>query len=336
MIKPLSLPVLERAIQDACASASRIKFLWHGGEPMLAGMSFYEKALEFQARYRLPGQAISNHIQTNATLINGRWAEFFAHYHFRVSTSIDGPSGIHDAYRANKAGQGSFDDVVRGIRRLQALGERVGVIITLTKVSVAYPDEIFQTILELGEGGYEINVCSDTTAGTEDIRPSTEEAIACLSRIFDLWFGLDNPAFRIRLFMNTLRALRGGLPNDCAFRYNRCRDFVAIDESGDIYPCARFLKEAKVYMGNVLSDGLQNTLKSQAATQLYDCIAKVKEECLSCEWIEACGGGCAYQRWLHRGQFDDPFPLCQVRKGIFAHVRKRLVEAGFSVVPRGA
>ena len=67
-------------------------------------------------RHLRPGQRAAHTIQTNATRVDGEWAAFFGEHDFLVGVSIDGPREIHDGYRVDKGGKGSFDDVTRGWR----------------------------------------------------------------------------------------------------------------------------------------------------------------------------------------------------------------------------
>ena len=80
-----------------------------------------------RARRPVPaaGQRAVYTIQTNGTLLDEEWAAFFKENDFLVGISIDGPREIHDAYRVNKGGQGSFDQVMRGLGHLRGGGRRV-------------------------------------------------------------------------------------------------------------------------------------------------------------------------------------------------------------------
>ena len=51
-------------------------FVWHGGEPTLCGIPFFEKAVELQKKYRRDGQQIWNNLQTNGLLLDDGWCSF--------------------------------------------------------------------------------------------------------------------------------------------------------------------------------------------------------------------------------------------------------------------
>jgi uncharacterized protein len=316
--------VLERITAEILkVSRKRIKFLWHGGEPMLTGIDFYRRAVECQKRYRRgDNQIIDNHIQTNATLIDDRWAKFFKENDFKVSTSIDGPEQLHNRFRFTKDGRGSFQKVIKGIKILSDWGMNVGVVTTINCINAKYPEEVYDTLIGLGLKGFEFNVVSNAP-GAEPLTPSEKDAVTFLKRTFDKWFENDDPSIHVRLFVNVLRSFCGFSARDCSFVYNRCREFIACDEKGDLYTCGRFLKEPAGYIGSCFSNPLYKILSSDATKELYKKVSLIHDECRSCEWLYACGGGCAYQRWLNGG-FGSKFPQCGIRRKLFKHIKQRM------------
>ena len=71
----------------------QVLFTWHGGEPLLRPLAFYERALELQRKYA-GGRHIDNCLQTNGTLLNDDWCRFLRDNHFLVGISIDGPQSL--------------------------------------------------------------------------------------------------------------------------------------------------------------------------------------------------------------------------------------------------
>ena len=104
-----------RQLIEAHARVPEVQIAWQGGEPTLMGLDFFRRSVELAERYLRPGQRAAYTIQTNGTLLDEEWAAFFAEHEFLVGISIDGPQDLHDAYRVNKGGKGSFDQVMRGL-----------------------------------------------------------------------------------------------------------------------------------------------------------------------------------------------------------------------------
>ena len=92
---------------------------WQGGEPTLMGLDFFKRTVRYAERYKQPGQTLSYTIQTNGTRLDDEWAAFFKAHNYLVGLSLDGPREVHDAYRVDKGGQGTFDSVMRGWRAAQ-------------------------------------------------------------------------------------------------------------------------------------------------------------------------------------------------------------------------
>jgi len=131
--RQLSLDTISQIIKKALDYADRVEFIWHGGELLLMGIQFYEKVIELQKRYKREGQTIINSLQTNGTLINQEWVDFFKANDFHVGVSLDGPPEVHNANRIFKSGQGSFEQVMRGIGLLKENGVNFGVVAVITK-----------------------------------------------------------------------------------------------------------------------------------------------------------------------------------------------------------
>lgn len=108
--------VLEKLIRDVITSQpqKRIEFIWHGGEPTLLGIDYFQKIVDLQQKYA-DGKEIANSFQTNGTLINDKWAEFLASHHFLCGLSLDGPQKFHDNHRRFINGQGSWEKVMKCI-----------------------------------------------------------------------------------------------------------------------------------------------------------------------------------------------------------------------------
>ena len=92
---------------------------WQGGEPTLMKLDFFRHSVELVEKYRRPGQVINHTFQTNGLLLNDEWCEFFKKNNFLVGLSVDGPREIHDTYRVDRGGQGTFDKVMKGLSFLQ-------------------------------------------------------------------------------------------------------------------------------------------------------------------------------------------------------------------------
>ena len=88
----MSDEILENYIRQLVEGhrSSEVMVTWQGGEPTLMGLEFYRRAIEFENRYGRPGMTFVNTMQTNGTLLNDEWCEFFKEHNFLIGISIDG------------------------------------------------------------------------------------------------------------------------------------------------------------------------------------------------------------------------------------------------------
>ena len=111
--------VLEKALAAASHSCT---IAFQGGEPTLAGLDFFRKAVELQRRLNVNRVQVYNSIQTNGLLLDSQWAAFFRENHFLVGLSLDGMKDTHDLYRLDAQGQGTFNRAARVLQLLESHG----------------------------------------------------------------------------------------------------------------------------------------------------------------------------------------------------------------------
>ncbi len=108
------LEIYIKQLIESQPQSPEVNIAWQGGEPTLMGLDFFKRAVALAEQYKKPGQTLLHTMQTNGTKIDDDWAAFFKEKNFLIGLSVDGPREMHDAYRVNKGGAGSFDQVMRG------------------------------------------------------------------------------------------------------------------------------------------------------------------------------------------------------------------------------
>ena len=125
-------------------------FAFQGGEPTLAGLPFFEKLVEFQKQYGRDGQNVSNALQTNGILLDENWCRLFREYNWLIGISIDGPEDIHDSYRLNKGGQGTWKRVVQSIEIMKKEKVEFNVLCVLSQANVERPHDVYKFFRSMG------------------------------------------------------------------------------------------------------------------------------------------------------------------------------------------
>ena len=142
----MSDEVLEAYIRQLIEAhrGNQVTVAWQGGEPTLMGVDFYRRAIEFQKKHARPGMVFENTMQTNGTLLDDEWCEFFKENDYLIGISIDGPRYLHDTYRLDKGGGPTFDRVMRGLRLLQKHGVEHNILVAVNRTNADYPLEVYR------------------------------------------------------------------------------------------------------------------------------------------------------------------------------------------------
>lgn len=332
----ISNEVVNRAISDYIELAEEgrgtgpdgqwMVFLWHGGEPTLAGIDFYEEVVRTQKCTKRADYMI-NSITSNGTLIDDSWIALFRENDFRVSISIDGPQHLHDIHRLSCSGSSCFKSVTQSIDLLQRNQIPFGVMCVITEESVHQAEDIFKFFVELGLK--KLNFLPRISSNSW--LPTVEYA-NFMARVFDLWIEHDDPSIYIRELENIIHELLGGRAELCEFN-GCCGSYLAIDNTGDVYLCDLFIGYESMKVGNILTDSLKEILDSSETRRKVNSKIDIHHECSDCLYLPICKGGCLYRRTLPRGKYSDKDFYCEYRKAIINHITLGLSEI-FSSLPR--
>jgi uncharacterized protein len=292
-------------------------FAFQGGEPTLAGLGFYEKLVELQQQYGRGGQNVSNALQTNAILIDDSWCALFRQYNWLLGVSLDGPREIHDLYRYNKEGRGTWQRVMAGIETLKKNRVEFNILCVLSQANVEKPRELYKFFRGLGIDNIQYIPLAEFD-GLGNALPFTitaEQYGRFLCDTFDLWWP-DRRKIRIRYFDNLAEAVAGQKPGTCTL-HETCDSYVVVEYNGDVYPCDFFV-ESDWKLGNVTLDSWPEIARR---TRRYSFAAKktlAHPECQVCEYQSICHGGCPKFRHSPHRRFEDLDYFCQAYKMIYA------------------
>ncbi|MBQ3249934.1 MAG: anaerobic sulfatase-maturation protein [Bacteroidales bacterium] len=333
----MSDSLLEHFVKQYIESQTtpNVLFLWHGGETMMRPLSFYQKALQLQKKYAR-GRMIDNAFQTNGTMLTDEWCRFFKENNWLVGVSIDGPKEVHNAYRQNRLGQPSFDQVMRGINLLNKHGVMWNAMAVVNDLNVKHPQEFYRFFKSIGCRYIQFTPIVERFATHEDGRYlATPDQKDCrlaqfsitpedwgnfLCTIFDEWVRNDVGQYFIQIFDATLANWVGVDPGLCTMARS-CGHAGVMEFNGDVYSCDHFVfPEYK--LGNIR----QNTLLEMMYGEKQQEFARLKQgslpgQCRKCDYLFACNGGCPKDRFA---QTVDGEPnlnyLCKGYHQYFKHV----------------
>jgi len=324
----MSESVLEAMIVQLLAQpVKQVTIGWQGGEPTLMGIRFFQKAVALMEKYGR-GQSVGNGLQTNGLLIDRQWAEFFRKYHFLIGLSIDGPEHVHDRFRQNRIGRGSWHRAVGAAKLLLDQGVEVNALTVVNDYSVQFPEEIYTFLKSLGLNFMQFIPCVE--ADRQDLARAAPFSVSgvkygdFLCKLFDLWladFSDEKPTTSIRFFEALLFKYAGFPPTECTL-LEECASYLVVEHTGDVYPCDFFV-EPEWKLGNLLESPLDALLNSPGKVEFGQLKAKLPQDCLNCEWKGLCRGGCTKDR-LRDPVSEGQNHFCEAYRIFFPYADSRL------------
>ncbi len=291
----------------AAQRVPEVTFAWQGGEPLLMGLPFYERALALQRRYRPAGMRIANALQTNGTLLDAAWCRFLRQHDFLIGLSLDGPRELHDAYRRDRAGRPTFERVMAGLAALHEHGVAFNILATVHAANAEHPLEVYRFLRDeagarfiqfipiversTGNGG------TDAAVSSRSVRPAQYGRF--LTAIFDEWVRRDVGEVFVQTF-------------DMA---------LVLEHNGDLYACDHFV-EPRYRLGNIAQTPLVELVGSAQQRAFGEAKrAALPQQCRSCAVLFACHGGCPKDRFLRTADGEAGLQyLCEGYRAFFTHV----------------
>lgn len=303
-----------------------IQFTWHGGEPTLAGLDFFRLCVDLQKRYLPEGWTCWNNLQTNGILLNDDWCAFLAEAHFDVGVSLDGTQLLHDEYRKDHSGRGTYERAVAAVKRLQAHGIQPDLLCTVTAAISKEPIAVYQTLRDLNTGWIQfIPIVRRTPDGKVTSDSVTGQGYGQFMRtVFDEWICHDLGRSDVQLFAEIMLVLSGGAASLC-WMAPTCGRVLIVEHDGGVYSCDHFVNPDH-HIGDLetseLSALVDMPLQRQFGNDKRD---RLPLRCRSCSWLAICNGGCPKDRFA---MAEDGEPglnyLCSGFRQFFAHAEQPL------------
>jgi uncharacterized protein len=315
--------VLEKTARYAEGQGfGEIHVLWHGGEPLLAGLGFFRTATQI-----LDGLAsdlrFHHYLQTNSLLLDYDFCAFFRDQEFQIGISLDGPQVLHDSMRIGEDGQGSHAAVLRKVRLLEELGVSPGFNAVVTRRSLGQEKAIYRYFQGLGYG-FRVNPVipgrNPETSAPYLLQPGEYGAFLC--RLFDAWASTEHRRVTVSPLDLYLEAIVGGVPYECQQQGTCAGSHLGVKPSGDAFLCSRFETHP---LGNIHDREIQELVASPFCEDMRR-RAETLSDCHTCGYWPICHGGCPLNALVfgHDPMVKDPF--CKDYKLIFANIHRALAD----------
>lgn len=341
----MSDEVLENYIRQFISDQNvpEVCFVWQGGEPTLLGVEYFRKIVALQRAYT-GGRLVRNALQTNGTLLNDEWCEFFATHNFLVGISIDGPPKLHDAYRRIRQDGGSYERVIAGLRLLKKHGVEFNTLTTVNRKNSRHPLQVYRFLRDIGSGYLQFIPIVERLPNDEarklglglaappgegeggmsrpavtawSVEPSALGDFYCA--IFDEWLRGDIGKTFVQLFDATLANWMGQRAGICLFNAT-CGGCLAMEHNGDVYSCDHYVYP-QFRLGNILRTSLGEMAESEFQRRFGAAkAAALPRFCRQCAVRHLCHGECPKHRFLETPDGETGLNyLCRAYRKFFRH-----------------
>jgi uncharacterized protein len=300
---PVEVAEAVAASVNPWARTGRFSVVWHGGEPLAAGRDHLARLL---APFD-PG--VEHHVQTNATLIDDAWCEFFTEHDMRVSVSVDGPRD-RNGDRVNRGGRPAYDRIRQGIDTLRRHDLPFSALCVVGRPEPGLATELYDYFLDLGCDVLGINVEELEGVNTRTNRHPAEAVTAFWAELVGAW--RRDPRIHLREIEWSLRyaaAVLDGTADDVLPR--RLDPIPTVAHDGSVVLLSPELagfsdpRYGDFTSGNVLTTPLAAILADATRTPWIREFLDGVEKCrATCPYFGFCGGAHAANRYFELGRFD--------------------------------
>lgn len=309
----------KKLVDDAfeLENVNHINFAFQGGEPLMAGLPFFERFVAYTQKHKKHYQ-VDYSVQTNGTLITEKHCELFKKYNFLVGISIDGFKENHDKHRTFR-GVGAFDDVYRGFKLLKEFEIPFNVLTVLTKNLAQYPQELYEFYQK--EEIYHIQIIPCMASFDLTVE---EDLFACTPDAFESFYlglykawkkELNQGIYRsILLFNDIVSVFMGRFPQQCGFLGN-CSMQCVVESNGSVYPCDFYVLD-EWESGNLKEKPLHQIIGNEVMQDFVGFQPKLTQSpCQTCPFRKICNGGCKRLRENYLG--DDHCGLKTIYEKVY-------------------
>lgn len=278
-----------------CSESTIIEFCFQGGEPLLAGLDFYNMFIR-EVNKRNKKNQVWYAIQTNGLLIDNRWIELFKDNNFLVGISLDGIKKTHDFSRKIND-TGTFDQVIESINLLKANKINYNILTVVTSNMVNYAAQIYTFYKNMNFEYVQFIPCLGFLGKSNGLKP--REYKRFFTELYKIW--IKDRKIHISLFEEIINIFNG--KRDCLSCgvLGYCSLQLVIESDGTVYPCDFFVLD-KYCIGNINNDDFNTLVRNINVKKFLEEEKNFSYLCDTCEFYTLCQGNCKRQ---NECMFDD-------------------------------
>ena len=303
IMSPETTGTLIRKVFDALSQDGSVSFLFQGGEPTLAGLDYFQHFVDTVETCRRRSNPVYYAIQTNGLLVDAKFAEFFARHRFLAGLSVDGTQLLHDRFRRDAAGKGTWQQAADAFHLLQKYRVETSLLCVVTAQTAKKASQVYRSLTALGARSLQFIPCLeplDAPRGKAGYALTPDAYGRFLCQLFDCWYQdwKAGKQIRIRTFDDYLSHMLRLPPSSCAAS-GKCGSYLVAEGDGSLYPCDFYVLD-RWCLGNIHSCGIRDALCGPKAAEFLAERGSPSAECTRCRYYLLCRGGCK-RDWDSRG-----------------------------------
>lgn len=305
-------------------------FAFQGGEPTLVGLEFFKDLSNYISGHLNPKHiCVQYAVQTNGYELNEEWAQWLAAHHVLVGVSLDGPRDIHNQYRLDHQGRGTFDQVMKSIHLLKKYRVDFNILTVVSSANARKGQQIYNFFKKQGFVFQQYIECLDPIGELQgghkySLTPQKYEVF--LKNIFDCWYRDMKAGEYVynRYFENLMMILSGQYPEGCNMR-GVCSPQWVIEADGSVYPCDFYALD-QWKLGNILENSFEEMEKARQNSGFVVWSQQQPEQCKTCKWLPLCRNGCRRHREPVTKNSTGINYFCTAYKNFLEYALPRLME----------
>ena len=301
-------------------------FAFQGGEPSLAGLPFFRALTDYVKDHPNPKKVrVHYSFQTNGYNLNEDWAKWFVENQVLVGISLDGPKEIHDRYRVDHAGKGTYQKVMSSIQLFNKYHVDYNILTVVTSATSRHGQQVYNFFKKNDFRYQQYIECLDPIGevqGGYEYSLTPERYEEFLKTTFDSWY-LDMKSGRYvynRYFENLMMIIARQGAESCNMR-GVCGAQWIIEADGSVYPCDFYALD-EWYLGNINQDSFETMEQQRQTLGFIEWSKQIPEDCKNCRYFGLCRNGCRRNR--------EPVTSNSTQKNYFCSAYKNFIEYAYS------
>jgi uncharacterized protein len=307
------LPLLIQRILESPYAGPEFSLVWHAGEPLTLPTRWYDEATKILhqslADHGALGLDFTQHVQTNATLINDSWCDCFRRNRIVAGISVDGPEDIHDAHRRFRNGRGSHALAMKGIEALHRNDVPFHCISVLTEDAMEQPERMYRFFRD--NGIYDVGFNVEEQEGIHTSSSMQGAAMEAKYRDFlqTFWRLSEQDGYPVvlREFEQVISLIQGH-QRMTQNELNRPFSILSVDWQGNFSTFDPELlsvasdRYGTFNLGNLRDLSLEESTKTEQFQRLFSDMSQGVHSCQEgCEYFGLCGGGNGSNKFWEHG-----------------------------------